>query len=155
MPESYRGKGKLVAWTETNKAIIDCLGLCYFIYGWYDLSIGFGDELAEMLYLATGITTTGKQLHQQGVRIHTLERYLSYLLGGHTRKDDTLPERFFNVPVSSGPYQGASLDRAEVQRALDEYYAALGWEKETGLPSQETLEKLGLDAVLKSTRDFR
>jgi aldehyde:ferredoxin oxidoreductase len=147
-PQSYSGKGKLVAWTEANKAVVDCLGLCYFLYGWYDLSIGAGDELAEMLYLATGIDTTAEQLHQQGQRIHTLERYLGHLLGGHTRQDDILPDRFFDTPVSSGPYQGERLDRSEVERALDEYYSALGWDSATGVPSSETMREMGLEHVL-------
>jgi aldehyde:ferredoxin oxidoreductase len=27
---------------------------------------------------------------------------------------------------------------------LDEYYEARGWDKETGLPTRETLERLGI-----------
>lgn len=147
IPESYHGKGKLVAWTDVNKAVVDCLGPCYFLYGWYDMTIGNSDELAEMLCLATGIETTGEQLHRQGLRIHTLERYLTYLLGGYTREDDTLPDRFFDTPVSSGPYEGAYLDRSKVQQALDEYYTTLGWDKATGIPSPETLRKMGLKHI--------
>ena len=143
-PESYIGKGKLVAWTEANKTIVDCLGLCYFVYGWYDLSIGYIDELAELLYHATGINMSGEELHQLGIRIHTLERCLTYRLGGYSRRDDMLPDRFFDTTVTSGPYKGAHLDRKQVQLALDEYYATLGWDKETGLPTQETLTNLGL-----------
>jgi len=149
VPESYRGKGELVAWTDANKAIVDSLGLCYFIYGWYDLTIGPSDELADMLFLATGIKSTGEQLHHQGLRIHTLERYLTYLLCGYTREDDTLPDRFFDTSVSSGPYQGAHLDHAAIQQALDEYYAALGWDVDTGIPSPETIRKMGLEHILK------
>ena len=144
VPESYSGKGKLVAWTESNKAIVDSLGLCYFLYGWYDLTIGPVEELAELFFLATGIETTGEDLHHQGLRIHTLERYLTYRLGGYTRVDDTFPDRFFDMPVSSGPYIGAHLDREQVELTLDEYYTALGWDVETGIPSQERLAALGL-----------
>jgi aldehyde:ferredoxin oxidoreductase len=144
VPESYTGKGRLVAWTERNKAIVDSLGLCYFMYGWYDLTIGPIEELAELFTLATGIEASGESLHQQGLRIHTLERYLTCRLGGYSRADDMLPDRFFEMPVSSGPYQGAHLDREQVELMLDEYYTALGWDVETGVPSQEQLAALGL-----------
>jgi aldehyde:ferredoxin oxidoreductase len=144
-PQSYEGKGRLAAWTEGLKAVVDSLGLCYFVYGWYDLSLGNPDELAELLYLATGIEKSGQALHQWGLRCHTLERYFSYLHGGYTRQDDRLPERFFNSEVSSGPYRGARLDREQVEQMLDEYYTYLGWDLETGLPSKEKLKSQALD----------
>jgi aldehyde:ferredoxin oxidoreductase len=143
-PGAYRGKGEIVAWTEGLKCIVDSLGLCYFVYGWYDLSLGNPQELAELLHLATGSQMTGDELHRWGLQCHTLERYFSYLHGGYTRQDDRLPERFFESAVSDGPYQGAHLDHDQVDRMLDEYYAYLGWDKQTGLPSEKTLKGLGL-----------
>jgi aldehyde:ferredoxin oxidoreductase len=143
-PGAYRGKGEIVAWTEGLKCVIDSLGLCYFVYGWYDLSLGNPQELAELLHLATGSRMTGDELHRWGLQCHTLERYFSYLHGGYTRQDDRLPERFFESAVSDGPYQGAHLDHDQVDRMLDEYYAYLGWDKQTGLPSEKTLKGLGL-----------
>ncbi len=126
-PGAYRGKGKLVARTEGLKAVIDSLGLCYFIYGWYDLSFANPNELAELLYLATGVKMSGSKLLKWGQRVHTLERQFSVEHGGYSRKDDRLPERFFTTPVGDGPYKGAHLSYDEVEKMLDEYYAALGW----------------------------
>ncbi len=143
-PSAYQGKGKLAAWTEGLKCVIDSLGLCYFVYGWYDLSLGNPNELAELLYLVTGITMTGDELHRWGLRCHTLERHFSYVHSGYSRKDDVLPERFFQSNVSDGPYRGAHLDKEEVESMLDEYYAYLGWDVQTGLPTEETLKGLGL-----------
>ncbi len=144
-PGAYQGKGALVAWTEGLKCVVDSLGLCYFIYGWYDPSLGNPDELAELLRLATGSKMTGSDLYRAGLRCHTLERHLSFLRGGFSRPDDILPDRFFDTEVSSGPYSGAHLDREQVDKMLDEYYAYLGWDSETGLPSEERLRELGLD----------
>jgi aldehyde:ferredoxin oxidoreductase len=143
-PHSYEGKGKLAAWTEGIKAIIDSLGLCYFIYGWYDVSFGSPDELAELLNLATGMHLSGKELHWRGLRTHTLERLLSYRLAGFSRKDDYMPERFFNTSVSSGPYQGAHLEHEPVEAMLDEYYKTLDWEVETGLPGASAIQRYRL-----------
>lgn len=149
VPGSYDGKGELVAWTEGLKAIIDCLGLCYFAYGWYDLSFGNVDELADLLYLATGIRLNGNELLQRGLQIHTLERYLTYRLAGYTRKDDAAPDRLYDVPVSEGPYKGAHLDRASIERELDAYYAYLGWDIESGVPTVENLRSMGLGFLIE------
>lgn len=148
IPASYEGKGQLAAWTEGLKCAVDSLGLCYFIYGWYDLSLGNPAELAEMLYLATGKKMSGKELHKWGLRCHTLERHFSYIHGGYTREDDALPERFFQSEVSSGPYSGAHLDYDEVEKMLDEYYAYLGWDVPIGLPTEEMLDELGLSFLM-------
>lgn len=143
-PGAYEGKGKIAAWTEGLKCVVDSLGLCYFVYGWYDLSMGNPGELAELLYLVTGIKMTGEELHRWGLRCHTLERHFSYIHGGISRKDDRLPERFFQTAVSGGPYAGALLDRTQVEHMLDEYYAYLGWDVATGLPTEDTVKRLGL-----------
>lgn len=144
-PAAYEGKGQIAAWTEGLKAVIDSLGLCYFVYGWYDLSLGNPAELAELLTLVTGQKMSGAELHRWGLRLHTLERHFSAVHGGYARQDDTLPERFFEQAVSSGPYQGAHLDHDQLEEMLDEYYAYLGWDLETGLPTPETLHQLNLD----------
>ncbi len=149
VPGSYDGKGKLVAWTEGLKAIIDCLGLCYFAYGWYDLSFGNLDELADLLYLATGIQLSGKELLQRGLQIHTAERYLTYRLAGFARQDDAAPDRLYDVPVSEGPYNGAHLDRELVERELDAYYAYLGWDIESGIPTVENLRSMELGFLIE------
>jgi len=149
VPDSYEGKGKLVAWTEGLKAVIDSLGLCYFAYGWYDLSFGNLDELAEMLYLATGNKIDGNELLEMGLQTHTLERYLTYRLAGYSRKDDQPPARLYDQPVSDGVYKGAHLDREMVARELEAYYEYLGWDAETGLPTEENLRAIGLGHLIE------
>lgn len=147
-PLTYEGKGRLGAWTEGIKAIIDSLGLCYFVYGWYDVSLGNPEDIADWLYLASGIKMTGKQLHWQGLRVHTLERILSYRLAGFTRKDDTVPERFFTTGNSGGAYPGAHLDHAEVEKMLDEYYTSLKWDPITGLPDENAVKYYNLEKAI-------
>lgn len=151
LPGAYEGKGKLAAWTEGIKVLVDSLGLCYFVYGWYDLSIGSPAELAEWYYLATGIERTGAEFHRLGLRCHHLERYLNHRLAGFDRTDDRLPDRFFDTPVSAGPYAGEKLDRARFDRMLDEYYRSLGWDVKTGLPTDELLAREGLAYLLENT----
>lgn len=145
VPSIYEGKGRIAAWTEGMKAVVDCLGLCYFAYGWYDLNVTSLDDLAELHTLATGQTMTAAELHWQGLRIHTLERILNHRLGGFDRRDDTVPRRFFESPNSSGPFAGTHLDAEQIKLQLDEYYRALGWDVVTGLPDEECLRSFKLD----------
>ncbi|HEX2981411.1 MAG TPA: aldehyde ferredoxin oxidoreductase C-terminal domain-containing protein, partial [Anaerolineaceae bacterium] len=149
VPDAYDGKGKLVAWSSGVKVLIDSLGLCYFAYSWYDVSIGNPYDLVEMLYLATGVRMSVDELMQRGLRCHHLERYLSYVFGGYTRKDDMVPDRFFDTPVSDGRYKGARLDHEKVDAMLDEYYETLGWDVESGLPTAEFLTEQGLGYLLE------
>jgi len=147
--QSYENKGKIAAWTEGLKAAVDSLGLCYFTYGWYDVELVSLDEMAELYYLATGIELSGDDLQKVGFRIHDLERYLSYVLGGFTREDDTLPDRYFDGPVSKGPNKGDTVDKKKLKEALNEYYETLGWDINTGLPKEDTLRKEGLGHIIR------
>ena len=80
--------------------------------------------------------------------MHTLERQLSYKLAGYQRKNDTLPDRIFDTPVSGGPYAGEHLDRQQTERMLDEYYKYLGWDVDSGLPTSDQLKTLGLEYLI-------
>lgn len=148
-PSSYDGKGRIAAWTEGMKAVVDSLGLCYFAYGWYDLNIASVDDLAELYYLASGQKMTGAALHRQGLRVHTLERILNHRLGGYDRRDDTVPRRFFEMPITNGPFEGSHLDREQVDQQLDEYYRSLGWDERTGLPGEECIRSFGLEEYIE------
>jgi aldehyde:ferredoxin oxidoreductase len=59
--------------------------------------------------------------------------------------DDDNPPRFYE-PLPSGPYKGKAASRESVEEAKQEYYAAVGWDK-NGIPTPETLKKLGLQDV--------
>jgi aldehyde:ferredoxin oxidoreductase len=81
-----------------------------------------------------------------GARIYTLER-LILNREGIRRKDDLLPERITRETVPSGPTKGRILTEEMYARMLDEYYQARGWDGD-GVPTPETIRKLGLDELL-------
>ena len=59
---------------------------------------------------------------------------------GFTVKDDILPKRFNTTPTDS-PLKGIHPDQF-VQSRKD-YFQLMGWDDE-GIPTKETLEKLGI-----------
>ena len=75
-----------------------------------------------------------------GERIWNLERMFN-LNEGFTAADDTLPPRLLNEPAPSGIREGTL---AELDKMLPEYYALRGWSSD-GVPTDETLARLGLE----------
>jgi aldehyde:ferredoxin oxidoreductase len=39
------------------------------------------------------------------------------------------------------------VDRLSFEKMLDEYYELVGWDKETGIPSDEKLSELGIEKI--------
>jgi len=138
-------RGHIVRWHEDCYAVTDCLGLCTFV----TLSRGYlitPEQMARMYTSATGMDTNPEALFTSGRRVINLEKALN-MREGATRKDDTLPWRFMNEPVRSGPFKGMITSRDELDRMLDEYYGLHGWDVKTGRPTRDILETLGLHDV--------
>jgi aldehyde:ferredoxin oxidoreductase len=51
--------------------------------------------------------------------------------------------RWFKEPLAAGSLKGEKLDLTKYNAMLDAYYQKRGWTK-NGVPTKETLEKLGL-----------
>jgi aldehyde:ferredoxin oxidoreductase len=57
--------------------------------------------------------------------------------------DDHLPERS-HTPTIGGALAEGGIDREELREAMHTYYAMMGWNKETGVPTVEKLQELGV-----------
>ncbi len=62
---------------------------------------------------------------------------------GFTRDDDKLPPRL-HQPLRGGISDGMQVTEAEIEWAKDLYYRMAGWDAETGNPTLERLEELGI-----------
>ena len=135
------GKGPLVKWLLDSRAVVNSLEFCVFT------SRGriFADlrPFAKALSAAVGFEMSDDQLMTAGERICNLERGFN-VREGASRKDDTLPRRFLEEPLQNGGSQGHVVPLEEM---LDDYYEARGWDVETGIPTRDKLEELGLDDV--------
>ena len=86
---------------------------------------------------------------ETGPRIVTLQKAL-LLMGGpdvtwEPVVDDVNPPRFYES-LPSGPYKGQTTDRELVDMHIQAYFETLGWD-ERGIPTRETLDRLGLSDV--------
>ena len=91
--------------------------------------------------LVTILADANPHLYQRDVeRIVNTERMINARLG-IDRRHDTLPKRFLEEPA--GPANSPSAGSVvELERMLDEYYAARGWALDTGLPTGDKLREL-------------
>jgi aldehyde:ferredoxin oxidoreductase len=129
-----KGKAEIVALLQDISSMVDSIILCRFLQ--FALS---PSTFAEMLNIVTGLDFTDDELMKIGKRIYTLERKFN-TEAGFTKKDDTLPPRFFNEVLP----EGASRNRiVKLDEMLDKYYEIRGWNK-NGVPTAETLKSLGI-----------
>jgi len=132
------GKGIMTARFQDLMAVADSLKICKFA-----ISVGTRvEELAQWLSMITGWDMTSEELLLAGERIFTLKRLYNAALG-MDRKQDTLPERILRQPRGTG---GSADTLPDLEKQLDEYFHFRGW-TENGIPSDETLEKLGLERL--------
>lgn len=141
----YTGKARMVWWHELFNAVTDSVGICRFAGVFSSINaIGYSD-IRESLKRALGLDLTEKDLSAFGERIYTMERL--FITGeGISRKDDRLPDLYYDRPVPDGPTMGETIDRQKFEQLLDTYYRLHGWD-ESGVPTPETLDRLNLSAL--------
>jgi len=149
-PNDYEGKAPFVVLFEKLQALADSLGLCTFAtILWAPPPQAMDQEdMARLFSACTGIDISPGELMKIGERIHNLEKAFNVLHADWTRREDYPPWRFVEEKVMmSGPFQGECLSLEKWDKMLDEYYELHGWERKSGWPTRETLEKVGLREV--------
>lgn len=143
---SYEGKGKMIWFNELLYGIVDCLGICKFQTIFFSPNMPKFEEYSKLIFYLTGMEFSPKELMEIGERCYTLERMFNYREKGITRKDEYPHYRLFTetTPLGVSRVRGKKLDKEKYEAMLDEYYEAHKWDKE-GIPTHETLERLGLD----------
>ncbi|UCE09284.1 MAG: aldehyde ferredoxin oxidoreductase family protein [Candidatus Thorarchaeota archaeon] len=101
----------------------------------------FGDELADLLTLATGWEYKVDDIKTTGERIFTLMRMMNLKLGYDT-SGEKLPE------ILLRPLEGPTESHVpDVDEQLNTWYAHRGWDRRTGKPPKKRLKELGLDEL--------
>ncbi len=132
-------KGIMVKECEDYMVMIESVGLCK--YGTQIPPEFYYEDIALALKVHTGLNFTKEELQEIGERIVNLNRLFNARLGV-TRADDQIPKRLTDDPAPLGPPKGQVV---ELDQMLDEYYERRGWDAQTGLPTEKTLRKLGLE----------
>lgn len=117
--------------------ITNLLGTCLFTT--ITLAVK-GSTWTELYNSVTGENLSLAEMFKCSERVTNLEKMFN-VREGFGRKDDTLPERLKTEPAPDGVGKGQVVDEDVI---LDEYYESMGWDKETGIPTDGKLKELGL-----------
>jgi len=142
-PFSPTVAAKLVAGTMNRMPFDDSLVMCRFNNRGPGIDMNY---FAEMLNVVTGWDFTGEEVSAVGYRIVNLLRAFN-IRHGLTADLDMPSTRYGSAPID-GPFQGITIDPVWWE-AVGHYYESMGWDVKTGKPLPETLERLGLEHVIK------
>jgi aldehyde:ferredoxin oxidoreductase len=99
--------------------------------------------LAEVISAVTGWDFSAAEAITAGRRSQTIRQAFN-IREGLSGKEFNLPDRMARPP-EMGPYAGRDIDFNALKTS---YYTALGWDVETGRPSEACLDQLGLKELV-------
>ena len=135
-PNSYDGKERAVRACENVYAVGDSVGMCRFTTKLFNSpSLPGLDEFAVQIGNVTGLDVSSPELDAIGLNIMGVERLINGRLGVR-RRDDTLPDRWFEEPIAVGTYRGERIDRVEFEAMLTRFYEISNLTPD-GLPRDE------------------
>lgn len=132
--------GRLLKYSHGWFSTLGSLGICARaqINRFYNASL-----CAELYEAVTGIKTDLEGLRQRVDRVWTLLR-MANVREGLTRKDDALPEKWFEEPGFQDYLTEKPARREDLEQMIEDYYDEWGWDAKTGIPTTDVLKKLGL-----------
>ena len=138
--KAEKGRGKIIKDAEDIYALIDSLIICKNAKGTLYKELA---DMAKLYSLVTGYDMSVEELSVAGERINTIAKLIN-VREGLSRKDDTLPWKVMNQPITDeGPAKGAIVTQDELDLMLDDYYQSRGWNVE-GIPTKAKLKELEL-----------
>lgn len=142
-PRSGSEKAANVARHQDWRTVFNSLVMCFF-------ANTPPATLVDLTNAACGLDFTIEDIMKCGERGWNLKRMINHRLG-QTQQDDCLPQAFLN------PYQDAEEVGGDFvpdfDSMLQAYYAARGWQPETGYPGSKKLKELGLDWIVPNQGD--
>ena len=134
-------KVRMTVYTQYFYSLLDTLTLCMFT--WSPGSLFTYHELENLVTFTTGWKSTFWELMKVGERKITMMRQIN-ARRGFSSKEDLLPNRLYE-PIIDGPSSGACVDRDRFPKILKQYYGLMGWDPDTGNPTEGKLMELGLE----------
>ena len=131
--------------TQRYYSLLDTMCLCCFVWGssWH---IHGPEEMVSLCKDGVGWDTSLYEMMLVGERRINMMRYFNQR-EGFTRADDVLPERMYEG-LADGVTKGLAVNKEAFLKGLDTYYEYVGWDVQTGNPTEATLKKLSLGWLL-------
>lgn len=149
IPMDYLGPEKVrnfkALWTLWSAA--DALDMCIFAVA--PTRILSLDAMSRLVAAITGWETSSYEIMKIGERrLHLMRAFNAR--EGIGSEADTLPDRFFDEPLSGSKREGDVLDRRRFGEAVRTLYAMMGWDA-SGVPTEATMLEAGLPVDFLST----
>ena len=152
-------KAKLAAYCVNDKNFHDSATLCNWMWPMTQSPSkerdyhGDLDLQADFMTAVTGETYTQAGLQEDGARITQMLRAMTAISfqqncgSANLRQEhDAICDWVFDKDPDFKAFEEGTtkLDRADMEKAKDLFYDIFGWDKTTGVPTRETLEKFDL-----------
>ncbi len=133
--------GTLLKYSHGWFSILGSMGICARaqVNRFYDANI-----CARFYEAVTGIKTDLLQLRERVDRVWTLYRQMNLRENFKRNIHESLPEQWFKNGGFSEYVSEQPLSKSDAEEMMEDYYEEWGWDRQTGVPTQEGLEKLGL-----------
>jgi len=150
-PFDHRWAPYVTRYLNRLMSAMDNVGLCVFSSHYMLFHAVMLEDLPQLIEAATGVTFSLEELEQCGDRARIMQRSFNHRLG-LDRKDDYPPRHTFEKVIKiefGGQTINMVLDEKQYDEVLTEYYRISGYDEQTGIPSRETLERLGLENIVE------
>ena len=104
----------------------------------------------EWMNAASGWDRTPEDYMEVGRRVQTLKQLFNIKHGIEPIALKTHPRSAGDPPMTAGPNKGCSFD---LEKMMRDYWEEIGWDRESGKPTMETIEALGLQGVASGKAD--
>lgn len=152
-------KMKRLQWVIARTELHNMLGLCSWMAPWEycpdekNQYVGDPNMEAKIFSAVTGVNKTGDDLDKDGIRAWMLQRvYTMRQLGSsNMRKDhDLVPGWIYTDPKDRKPFTTGTvrMDPDDINKSFDIFFEQDGCDKETGVPTTDTLKAYRLDFVI-------
>lgn len=152
-------KMKRLQWVIARTELHNMLGLCSWMAPWEycpdekNQYVGDPNMEAKIFSAVTGVNKTGGDLDKDGIRAWMLQRvYTMRQLGSsNMRKDhDLVPGWIYTDPKDRKPFTKGTvrMDPDDINKSFDIFFEQVGCDKETGVPTTDTLKAYRLDFVI-------
>ena len=152
-------KMKRLQWVIARTELHNMLGLCSWMAPWEycpdekNQYVGDPNMEAKIFSAVTGVNKTGDDLDKDGIRAWMLQRvYTMRQLGSsNMRKDhDMVPGWIYTDPKDRKPFTKGTvrMDPDDINKSFDIFFEQVGCDKETGVPTTDTLKAYRLDFVI-------
>ncbi len=133
---AYEGKGPMDVGATCRTEVLNASGLCLL-----GADMGMSPDIpAKLISAATGWDLNQEDLMRIGKRILNM-RHMFNIREGLRPFGELLPKRSVGEPpLAAGPLAGVTVD---YRKLAEGFFDAMGWDRETGMPTRESLVDLG------------